>query len=96
MAGIDALEDPKGCLGQEAKERLEELIGNKKIELELLGKDKFGRTLAFIFLGNVLIDKVLLSEGYGEVDNSSNHQEELIVAEAEAKKAGFTKSKDCP
>ncbi len=36
---IDAPEYPKGCLGIEAKSRLEDLIFNKKIEIEQVKKD---------------------------------------------------------
>lgn len=60
---INAPEYPKGCLGNEAKQRLENLILNKKISLELIKKDDFGRWLSYVYLDNILINQVMAEEG---------------------------------
>ena len=88
LAGIDAPEYPNQCLSQEAKERLTELISGEEIKIERVKKDKFGRTMAFVFKGQLFIDRILLSEGLGRVLEKidSRYQSELIKAEMEAKK----------
>ena len=47
---INAPEYPKDCLGVDAKARMEELVLNKKIQYEKIGKDNFGRVLAWLGL----------------------------------------------
>ena len=87
LAGIDAPEYPKGCLSLKAKERLEELILGKTTKIEILEKDHFGRSLVFLFLDNVLINKVLVEEGLARVtDDKLDYSPVLIKAEQEAKK----------
>ncbi len=49
LAGAQAPEYPHGCLGLKAKERLEELILGKKVKIEKVGKDNFGRQLGFVW-----------------------------------------------
>jgi len=60
---INAPEYPKDCLGIDAKARMEDLVLNKKIQYEKLGKDNFGRTLAYVFDGRLLINEVMIEEG---------------------------------
>ena len=87
LAGIDAPEYPKGCLSLKAKERLEELVLGKKTKIEVLKKDNFGRSLVFLFLDDVLINRVLIEEGLARsTDNKLNYSPVLIKAEQEAKK----------
>jgi len=87
LAGIDAPEYPKGCLSFKAKERLEELILGKTTKIEILEKDHFGRSLVFLFLDDVLINKVLVEEGFARVtDDKLDYSPVLIKAEQEAKK----------
>jgi len=87
LAGIDASEYPKGCLSLKAKERLEELILGKTVKIEILKKDHFGRILAFLFLDDVLVNKVLVEEGFARVTSDNlDYSPVLIKAEQEAKK----------
>jgi len=87
LAGIDAPEYPDQCLSLEAKERLTELINGQEVEIEPVKKDKFGRTMAFVFKDQLLIDRILLSEGLGTtIEIDSQYQPELIRAETEAQK----------
>ena len=87
LAGIDAPEYPKGCLSFKAKERLAELVLGKTIKIEILKKDHFGRSLVFLFLEDVLINKVLVEEGLARVtDDKLDYSPVLIKAEQEAKK----------
>lgn len=60
---INAPEYPKDCLGIDAKTRMEELVFNKKIQYEKIGKDNFGRILAYVFVDKLLINEVMTEEG---------------------------------
>ena len=60
---IDAPEYPKDCLGIDAKTRIEELVFNKKIQYEKIGKDNFGRVLAYVYVNKLLINEVMTEEG---------------------------------
>ena len=58
--------------GKEAKEKLEQMLGNNKtiIKLRLLQKDQYGRAVAQVFgtkQSKKGIDEIMLSEGLGEV-----------------------------
>lgn len=86
LAGVIAPEYPQGCLSNTAKERLQELILNKKVQLNQSSYDKFGLTTTYVFLNNIFIDKSMLSEGLGKsTNNLSSYQPELIQAESDAK-----------
>lgn len=74
LAGADAPEYPKGCLSLQAKQRLESLILGKKVNLELLEKDNFGRQVAFVKVSGLLVDKSLVEEGLATAQNGENPQ----------------------
>lgn len=84
--GIDTPEYPKGCLSKRAKDRLEELVLAKKVRLEELGKDNFGRTLAKVWQGDLLINKALVTEGLAALQQVQGKlgADELELAEQEA------------
>jgi len=89
ILGIDADERGYPCY-QAAKERLEELILNKKVRLEkgLEDKDKWCRYLRYVFLDEENIGLKLVKEGlvvarFSPVD--VKYQEEIAQAEKEAK-----------
>jgi endonuclease YncB( thermonuclease family) len=86
LAGAIAPEYPLDCLSTAARDRLQELILNKKVELKKPVNDKFGLTTAFIFFNNQFIDKIMLSDGLAKTANQlSSYQPELVQAESEAK-----------
>ena len=60
---INSPEYPKGCLGIDAKSRLEDLVLNKIISVERIGKDNFGRTLAYLYVSNLSVNELMLEEG---------------------------------
>ena len=63
LYGVNSPEYPKGCLGIDAKARLEELVLNTIISVERIGKDNFGRTLAYLYISNLSVDELMLEEG---------------------------------
>jgi len=87
LAGANAPEYPKGCLSLEAKNRLEQLILGKKVSLQVITTDNFSRQVAYIFLNDVLIDKVLVEEGLALASpNSPKHDPLILSAQDQAKK----------
>lgn len=52
--------------GKEASDKNKSLVEGKTVELEkdVSNKDKYGRTLAYIWLGNEMINAKLVAEGY--------------------------------
>ncbi|MBI4226149.1 thermonuclease family protein [Candidatus Roizmanbacteria bacterium] len=63
LSEIDAPEYPEGCMGEDAKERLEGLILNSTISIDKIGTDNFGRTLAYVYRDQLFINEVLTEEG---------------------------------
>lgn len=103
---IDAPEYPKGCLSIESKVRLEDLILNKKVEIESIKKDNFGRTLAYVYLDKLLINELITEEGfayYFKDKNLNTYSLAIEKAETKAKLSGrgvwsslcSSKKKDC-
>ena len=89
ILGIDADERGYPCY-QLAKERLEELILNKKVILEkgVKDKDKWCRYLRYVFLDGKNISLELVKEGLAVsrvFPEDIKYKEEIIEAEREAK-----------
>jgi endonuclease YncB( thermonuclease family) len=51
---------------EEAKQALRELVENKTVELEIdvVEKDKYGRSLRYIFLGDIFVNLEMVKKGY--------------------------------
>lgn len=81
LSNIDAPE-LKLCGGKESKKRLEELVEGKKVRIERIATDTYGRSLALVYVNNELINKILLAEGLVVFDSR-----ETAVSE-ELKSAG--------
>lgn len=87
---IDAPEYPKDCMSEDAKRRLEELILNKNIFIEKIKNDNFGRTLAYVFIKDLLINESLTREGLAYFQKANiESQYSLIIekSDEEAKNA---------
>lgn len=89
LAGAEAPEYPKGCLSLQAKERLEELVLGKKVEIEPVKKDNFGRQLGFVKVGGLLVDRAMVEEGLAQAAGGENpkYGADLLAAQDSAKKA---------
>lgn len=71
--GIDTPETvhpdkPVQCYGKEASDKNTALVEGKVVELEkdISEKDKYGRLLRYIWLGDTLINETLVREGYAQ------------------------------
>ena len=56
------------CFGQEASDKNKELVEGKEVELEkdVSETDKYGRLLRYVWIGDLLINEVLVQEGYAQ------------------------------
>lgn len=66
--GINSPESGK-CFGSEASVANLNLISNKKVRLEydIEKLDKYGRTLAYVWIGNTFINEELVKQGFAQV-----------------------------
>ena len=91
LIGINTPESGE-CLAQEAGRRLEELLGGEvRLETDEEETDRFGRMLAYIWAGDVLVNERLAAEGLAlarAYPPNLSHQEVLDAAEADARREG--------
>lgn len=79
LLGVDAPEYDR-CGGGEAREKLTQLILNKKVVLKEEAPETFGRTLALVYQGKTLINEVMLKEGWGRTDYRKNSKRDVLTA----------------
>ncbi|MBU3896581.1 MAG: thermonuclease family protein [Nanoarchaeota archaeon] len=89
IQGIDA-PDKNDYYYYEATQRLKELIEFKTVTLERdnTNKDRYGRLLRYVYLGNKMIDAQMLEEGYAKVfifEADKKYEKVLIYAQNYAK-----------
>ena len=93
--GIDTPETvhpnkPVECMGKEASNKNKELVEGKEVILEkdVSETDKYGRLLRYVWLGDILINELLVQEGYAQSSSyppDIRYQERFIDAEREAR-----------
>ena len=93
LLGIDADERGYPCF-QQAKERLEELILNRKVRLVKGSSDtdRYGRCLRYVFLGQKNIDLELVKDGLAVArfyNEEEEYRQEIQRAEKEAIRQGI-------
>ncbi|MFH1445187.1 MAG: lamin tail domain-containing protein [Nanoarchaeota archaeon] len=100
LLGIDTPEKGQ-ILWQEATDRLTELIDGKNVTLETdeTDKDKYERSLRYVWLNNQNIDVLMVREGYAEVliiEPDHKYESELRDAQnyAQASNLGIWKYQD--
>ncbi len=88
LIGIDAPDLAQEPWGKEAKQQLEQLIGNKPITLEpgLEPRDRYERTLAYVWQDGKLLNEQLVAEGYAlAVPRSPNTKYDQRLKRAQEK-----------
>jgi len=93
LLGIDSNEKGEDCFN-EAKEKMEELVLNKDVEMERDGdnKDQYGRLLKYLFVDingervNVQLKMVEDGLAIARFYDSRKYKEEIILAEKTARK----------
>lgn len=95
LIGIDTPEishpkEPVQCYGPEAQEALEKLILNKEIKLEkdVSDTDRFGRSLRYVWLEDMLINEYLTENGFAFASAyppDTKYQDKISQSEQSAK-----------
>ena len=76
------------CGGKEAKEALEKLVTGKRVRITEQVPDQMGRGMAFIYVGDLLVNKELLAGGYVRFHHdTSTRADELKALGLEIKTA---------
>lgn len=96
LLGIDSFEMRQAPYGKMAKEYLKKIASNKNVcfETDVEKKDKYGRTLAYLYTlnteGNLFINEELIKSGYSIVYSfppNTKHLETLKKAQVYARKS---------
>jgi endonuclease YncB( thermonuclease family) len=109
LIGLDTPEtvDPRKtvqCFGKEASNKAKELLTGKKVRIEKDAtqgdKDKYGRTLAYIYVGDIFYNKYMIEQGYAHeytYNTPYKYQAEFKLAQktAETNKAGLWSPSTC-
>lgn len=101
LIGIDAPEK-KDCYSNNATNRLQELVLDKEItfEYDQNEKDRYGRTLLYIWVNGIFVNELLTKEGFAD---SKRYPPDVKYApvleaaeeEAKSKKLGIWNSEAC-
>ena len=90
--GIDTPEtDKKECYASQAAEKNKQLVLNKEVVLEkdVSETDDYNRLLRYIYLDGVLINELLIKEGYAKsvpISPDTKYQSRFWAAQQEAQK----------
>ena len=90
LALINAPEYPKDCMGVDARERLEVLVLNRIVSIEKLNKDSFGRIIALVYLDKLLVNEILVEEGFAYFDGRGVLNANSLKIEKTQEKAKLT------
>jgi micrococcal nuclease len=86
LVSIDTPDLQQRPWGEDAKERLEEMIGKDQVilEFDVEAKDKIGRGLAYVWKNGELLNEKLIAEGYALfAPRSPNHKYDLRLERAQ-------------
>ena len=59
---------------EEARDFLNNLLINEEVYIRRITKDRYGRTVAELFSGNINIQKLLVDKGYGQIYKKYSNQ----------------------
>jgi len=93
--GIDTPEtvhpsEPVQCFGKEASDKNKELVEGKlvKFEKDITDRDKYGRLLRYVWVGDLFVNDYLVREGYAYVYTyppDVKYSEQFVWAQQEAR-----------
>jgi len=84
LDGIDAPEKTQ-AYGQKSKEALGNLVFGKKVIIKKTGVDRYGRTLAFVYVGDRHINDKLVADGWAWHYKYYNCEERIAKLESKAR-----------
>lgn len=79
LLGVNAPELDK-CLGQEAKQKLSDLVANKIIDLQEEKRDEYGRRMGLVYADGKLVNVELARQGLAKLNYDPNSRSEEIKA----------------
>lgn len=90
LEGIDCTESSLD-FGTKAKQATSDLCFGKQVKIIKSGEDRYGRTLGYVMVGDMNVNKQLLRQGFAWYYKQYNKDEELAKLEQEArsKKVGL-------
>ena len=59
---------------EKARDFLNNLLINEEVSIRRITKDRYGRTVAELFNGNINIQKLLVDQGYGQIYKKYSNQ----------------------
>ena len=77
LRGIDAPEEGR-CAAHEAKIRLTELIGGKRVHLKNTIVDSYGRSLSHVYVGSIFVNAAMLDEGLARMQDEGTEAHEVF------------------
>ncbi len=84
LEGIDCPESNQD-FGNKAKQAVSDLCFGKQVRIEKSGEDRYGRTLGFVFVGDINVNKELIRQGVAWRFKQYNKDEELAKMEQHAR-----------
>jgi endonuclease YncB( thermonuclease family) len=84
LEGIDCPEHNQ-AFGEKAKYTTKTLCYHKEVRIEKTGEDRYGRTLAFVYVDTICVNKELLRQGMAWQYKKYNHDPEYAALENEAR-----------
>lgn len=79
LLGVDAPELGR-CGSEEARVLLESLVLGKFVTLQEEKRDTYGRRMALVYVGNMMINSVILEKGFARPDYTKNTKTETLKA----------------
>lgn len=94
LIGIDAPESAQRPWGPKATEFTKKLaLGkNARIEMDVTARDKYGRLLGYLYVGDTFVNLELVRQGYAQVYTyppNVAHTEKFVAAQREAREKGL-------
>jgi micrococcal nuclease len=88
-----SLKQPVGCFGREASDRNKALVEGKTVLLEkdVSETDRFGRLLRYVYVGDEMVNQLLVFEGYAQVSTfppDVKYQDQFSALQQQARTAG--------
>jgi len=79
LMGVDAPELGK-CGSEEATHLLTAQVKGKLVRIKEEKRDTYGRRMGLVYVGNTLVNEIILKEGFARPDYTKNNKNEILKA----------------
>jgi len=76
------------CGGREAKKELESLVSGKRVRIDEQVADKYGRGMALVYVGDVLVNEKMLQSGWARYHSDISSKEDELKGVSRTAKEG--------